>query len=106
MKGVNIGDLHSGRAAKIDFSTEEEDLSRPGKKVQVFNKAEPGKTFPTHVARTVFDHVHHFINSHNVNHIFYETGNDKKDRLYQRAAKRLGVGATNIIGTRLSHWDM
>lgn len=106
MKGVNIEKLHSGRGAKIDFSTEEDDLSRPGKKVQVYNKAKPGKTFPSHVTRTVFDHVHHFIHSHNVNHIFYETGDDKKDRLYQRAAKRLGVGATNIIGTRLSHWDM
>jgi hypothetical protein len=104
-EGVNIADLHSGIGARIDFSVEEEDLSEPGKKVQVFKKEEPGKTFPTHIARTVFDHIHHFINSHNVNHIFYNATGDpdgKKSKLYQRAAKRLGVGATNIAGLKIA----
>lgn len=57
--------------------------------------------FPADVTKRVFGHVQHFVDtikrkSGKPPTIKYETPNKKKHRIYQAAAKRLGVTAKNM----------
>ena len=54
----------------------------------------------TDVTKKVFDHMSHFVNAHRFvtranPTIQYDTTNPKKHRIYQAAAKRLGITAEN-----------
>jgi hypothetical protein len=56
--------------------------------------------FPSDVTKKVFDHISHFVNAHRFMTranptIQYDTKNPKKHRIYQAAAKRLGITAEN-----------
>ena len=56
--------------------------------------------FPSDVTKKVFDHMSHFVNAHRFvtranPTIQYDTTNPKKHRIYQAAAKRLGITAEN-----------
>ena len=56
--------------------------------------------FPSDVTKKVFDHISHFVNAHRFvtranPTIQYDTTNPKKHRIYQAAAKRLGITAEN-----------
>ena len=56
--------------------------------------------FPSDVTKRVFDHVEHFVKNHRATtgynpSITYDTTHPKKHRIYQTAAKRLGIKAQN-----------
>jgi len=59
------------------------------------------KHFPTDVAKKVFDHITHFVQtqqglSGKKPFLQYDTVHPKKHRIYQAGAKRLGIVASNI----------
>ena len=65
------------------------------------HETKKGKEFPSDVAKRVFSHLQHFVDttkkrSGNPPHIKYETVNKKKQRIYQAVAKRLGTTAQNM----------
>ena len=56
--------------------------------------------FPSTVTKRVFDHVEHFVKTHRAKTgynpmITYDTTHPKKHRIYQAAARRLGIQAQN-----------
>jgi hypothetical protein len=56
--------------------------------------------FPSDVTKRVFDHISHFVKVHSLVAkatpiITYDTTHPKKHRIYQAAAKRLGIEAQN-----------
>ena len=56
--------------------------------------------FPSDVTKRVFDHVEHFVKNHRATtgynpSITYDTTHPKKHRIYQTAARRLGIKAQN-----------
>jgi hypothetical protein len=58
------------------------------------------KDFPSDVTKKVFDHISHFVKAHSLvaratPKITYDTTHPKKHRIYQAAAKRLGIEAEN-----------
>jgi len=58
------------------------------------------KDFPSDVTAKVFDHISHFVRAHSLvaratPKITYDTTHPKKHRIYQAAAKRLGIEAEN-----------
>jgi hypothetical protein len=58
------------------------------------------KDFPSDVTAKVFDHISHFVKAHSLvaratPKITYDTTHPKKHRIYQAAAKRLGIEAEN-----------
>jgi len=83
-----------GPIAEIDFGVRQPD--RPSSE---FTFSTVGsRNFPSHVTRSVFDHIHHFVRSRGINNIMYYTRDMKKHRIYQAAAQRLGVTAVNMNG--------
>ena len=60
------------------------------------------KEFPSDVTKRVFDHVQHFVETQrrlqpkDPLQLMYDTSNPKKDRIYQKAGKRLGVKMFNV----------
>jgi hypothetical protein len=65
-----------------------------------WDKGESAGEFPSDVTKKVFDHLNHFVNRakdyYGAPHLVYTTANEKKHRIYQGAARRLGVQATNL----------
>jgi len=58
------------------------------------------QNFPSDVTKKVFDHISHFVKAHRFvtganPTITYDTTHPKKHRIYQAAAKRLGIEAQN-----------
>ena len=56
--------------------------------------------FPSDVTKKVFDHVEHFVKNYRATtgynpSITYDTTHPKKHRIYQSAARRLGIEAQN-----------
>ena len=56
--------------------------------------------FPSDVTKRVFDHVEHFVKNYRATtgynpNITYDTTHPKKHRIYQSAARRLGIEAQN-----------
>ena len=81
-----------GPIAEIDFGVRQPD--RPSSE---FTFSTVGsRNFPSHVTRSAFDHIHHFVRSRGINNIMYYTRDTKKHRIYQAAAQRLGVTAVNM----------
>ena len=62
---------------------------------------DPSKEFPSDVARKVFDHISHFVQTqHELSgkkpFLQYDTEHPKKHRIYQAGAKRLKIVASNV----------
>jgi hypothetical protein len=81
-----------GPIAEIDFGVRQPD--RPSNEFS-FSTVR-SRNFPSHVTRSVFDHIHHFVRSRGIKNIMYYTPDKKKHRIYQAGAKKLGITAVNM----------
>ena len=60
------------------------------------HRVAPQKKDRTKVLSSVFSHMQHFVKQHKPSVIYFETDNEKKDRIYRRVGSRLGVPVRNL----------
>ncbi len=93
--------MHS-RAIKTTFlSAGPKDRWEVMFKVGGVHSNDPSHEFPSHVTQRVFDHMAHFVDTTREligksPTLIYDTTHPRKHRIYQLAAKRLGVKAENM----------